>query len=217
MQVANLFNWHNRSVSYLCRSYDQLNKGEDYISIKPVIHIGFLDFPLTGRTPEFYSTYKLINVKNHEVYSDNITLSVVDLNQIELATKEDKAYHIDYWASLFKADSWEVIKMLAEKDNYIKEASKTIFELSSDEMIQKQCRDREEYYLDKRAMERIMEEQKAQLAEKDSRLSKQSMQLAEKDSQLSQQSEQLAKKDNQITAQANEIAELKAQLAKLQK
>ena len=189
MQVANYFNWHNRSISYLCRSFDQLNKGEDYISAKPVIHIGFLDFSLEGRTPEFYSTYKLINVKNHEVYSDNLTLSVVDLNKIELATEEDKAYHIDYWASLFKADSWEGIKMLAEKDNYIKEASKTIFELTSDEMIQKRCRDREEYYLDKRAMERIMEEQKTLIEE-------QSTQLAEKEA---------------------EIAALKARLAELQR
>lgn len=55
--------------------------------------------------------------------------------------------------------------MLAQNDNYIKEASKTIFELNSDEMMQKRCRDREEYYLDKRAMEKVMEEQKAQLAE----------------------------------------------------
>ena len=109
MQVANYFNWHNRSISYLCRSFDQLNKGENYLSAKPVIHIGFLDFSLEERTPEFYSTYKLINIKNHEVYSDNLTLSVVDLNQIKLATDEDKTYHIDYWASLFKADSWEGI------------------------------------------------------------------------------------------------------------
>lgn len=96
-------------MSYLCRSFDQLNAGEDYLSIKPVIHIGFLDFSLDNKTPEFYSTYKLINIRNHEVYSDNLTLSVVDLNQIELATDEDKAYHIDHWASLFKSQTWEGI------------------------------------------------------------------------------------------------------------
>ena len=107
--------------------------------------------------------------------------------------------------------------MLAEKDNYIKEASKTIFELSSDEMIQKQCRDREEYYLDKRAMERIMEEQKVQLAEKDDQLAKASNQLAEKDDQLAKASTQLAEKNNQLAAQASEIAALKAQLAELKK
>lgn len=29
------------------------------------------------------------------------------LYQIELATDEDKAYQIDYWARLFKAKTWE--------------------------------------------------------------------------------------------------------------
>ena len=86
--------------------------------------------------------------------------------------------------------------MLEEKDNYIKEASKTIFELTSDEMIQKRCRDREEYYLDKRAMERIMEEQKVQLAE---------------------QSEIINKKDIQLAEKEAEIAALKARLAELQR
>lgn len=46
MQIANKLNWPNRSISYLCRSFNQLNKGEDYNDIKPVIHIGFLDYTI---------------------------------------------------------------------------------------------------------------------------------------------------------------------------
>lgn len=69
--------------------------------------------------------------------------------------------------------------MLAQNDNYIKEASKTIFELNSDEMMQKRCRDREEYYLDKRAMEKVMEEQKAQLAEQANEIAMLKAKLAE--------------------------------------
>lgn len=37
------------------------------------------------------------------LYSDNFILSVIDLNQINLATEADKLYQIDYWATLFKA------------------------------------------------------------------------------------------------------------------
>ena len=40
MQVANELNWPNRSVLYLCRSFDQLNHGQNYNEVKPVIHIG---------------------------------------------------------------------------------------------------------------------------------------------------------------------------------
>ena len=48
----------------------------------------------------------------HNVYSDKFILSVVDLTKIELATEEDKQYQIDYWASLFKAKTWEELKMI---------------------------------------------------------------------------------------------------------
>ena len=58
MQIADLRNWRNRSISYLCRSYDNLNRGGRYADAKPVIHIGFLDFSLEGAIPEFYSAYK---------------------------------------------------------------------------------------------------------------------------------------------------------------
>lgn len=103
MQIANRLNWQNRSLMYLCRSFDQLNHGQAYSETKPVVHIGFLDYTLFEDHPEFYAVYKLINVKNHQKYSDSLTLYVVDLSHIDLATDEDKRYHIHEWAMLFKA------------------------------------------------------------------------------------------------------------------
>ncbi len=151
MQIANKLNWPNRSISYLCRSFNQLNKGEDYNDIKPVIHIGFLDYTLFDDYPEFYATYKLLNTKNFHVYSSNFDLRVVDLTQIELATDEDKQFQIDYWAALFKSKTWEEMKMIAEKNEYLNEASKTIFHMTAEEQIQKRCQDREDYYSDIRS------------------------------------------------------------------
>lgn len=148
----------------------------------PAIHIGFLDYTLFKECPEFYATYKLINVKNHHVYSDNFILSVVDLSQIDLATDEDRKYHIDYWASLFKASTWEDIRMLASKNEYLNEASKTIFQLSADEQIRKRCRDREEYYQDLRNYEREIEKMRKIISEKDATISENHAAILEKDS-----------------------------------
>ena len=67
---------------------------------------------------------------NHQIYSSKLRLSVLDLTHIDLATEEDRSHHIDYWASLFKAKTWEEIKMLAQKIPMIKEASDTILQLS---------------------------------------------------------------------------------------
>lgn len=64
----------------------------------------------------------LINVRDHTIYSDKLRLCVVDLTQTALATKEDKAYKIDYWASLFKATTLEGLWADAEAKLQSKDA-----------------------------------------------------------------------------------------------
>ena len=59
MQITNKLNWENRSVMYLCRSYDQLNRGQDYREARPAIHISFLDYTLFDEYSEFYCKYSL--------------------------------------------------------------------------------------------------------------------------------------------------------------
>ncbi len=167
MQISNRFNWPNRSLLYLSRSFDNLNHGDKYPEIRPAIHIGFLDYTLFNEQPEFYATYKMINVKNHQIYSDNFVLSVVDLTRIDLATEEDKKYHIDDWARLFKATTWEEIKKMADQNEYLEAASKSIFLYNTDEQIRKMCRDRVEYYQDLRSYERHFAKQETIIAEKD--------------------------------------------------
>ena len=139
MQVNNLYNWSERSLSYLCRTFDQLYQGQDYLEALPVFHIGFLDFTLFPEYPEFYATYKMLNVKNHNLYSSKFSLSVVDLTQIELATEEDKAFGIDYWARLFKAKTWEEIKMLAKDNEYLEETANSLYEANADRMVRERC------------------------------------------------------------------------------
>lgn len=156
MQITNKLNWQNCSLLYLSRSFDNLNRGEDYLNIKPAIHIGFLDYTLFRDAPEFYAAYKLMNMKNHHIYSDNFVLSVIDLSRIDLATSEDKKYHIDAWTNLFKATTWEEIKGMAPKNEYLQEASKSIFQFNTDEQIRKLCRDRVEYYQDLHNYERTI-------------------------------------------------------------
>ena len=184
MQVADYRNWPERSMVYLCRNFDRLQSGQDYMEIKPTIHIGFLDFPLFPEHPEFYATYMMMNVKNHHIFTDRITLSVVNLKHMELATQEDREWKIDYWASLFKATTWEELKMLAEQNPVMGDAAETIYELTADEAIREQCKAREkqikemntlvrERELAERARDAAWQEKAAairQLEEKDQRI-----------------------------------------------
>ena len=148
MQVQNLGNWTERSLYYLCRNFDTLNSGDDYKEATSAIHIGFLDFTLFPEVPEFYATYRMMNVKNHHLYSSKFTLGVVDLTKIDLATDEDRIWGIDHWARLFKATTWEELKMLASKNQDFEDTIVTMQELSADEKIKLQCMARERYEWD---------------------------------------------------------------------
>ena len=154
MQVANEHNWPERSLMYLCRAFDQLYRGQKYEDALPVYHIGFLDYTLFPEYPEFYATYKLLNVKNYSLYSSKFSLSVVNLTQTELATEEDKTYRIDYWARLFKAKTWEELKMLAKENEYLNEAADSIYKANAEEIVRQQCLAREDAERRERTLER---------------------------------------------------------------
>jgi hypothetical protein len=140
MQLRNLGNWIDRSLNYLCRLYDDLSFGQDYNETMSAIHIGFLDFTLFDDKPEFYATYKMLNTKNSNIYSDKFVLSVVDLSKIELATEDDKAYGIDQWAKLFKATTWEELKTMAAQNTVFEDVAKSVFMYSCNKDVLEQCR-----------------------------------------------------------------------------
>ncbi|SDA48743.1 conserved hypothetical protein (putative transposase or invertase) [Lachnospiraceae bacterium G11] len=146
MQVINEHNWVERSLSYLCRTYDNLCKGKNYVDVMPVHQIGILNYTLFPENPEFYSEYGFVNRSTLQAYSDKIKLSVLDLTQIDLATEKDKENELDYWARLFKSETWEELQMLAEKDPIFKEVATQVKELTDEEKIRMQCEAREDYY-----------------------------------------------------------------------
>lgn len=216
MQVANRLNWCERSVAYLCRSFDSLEHGQDYSVAKPVIHIGFLDYTLFPEHPVFYDTYKLLSIYDHWKYSDSFTLGVVDLSRIDLATEEDKICHIDSWARLFKATIWEEIQMSASINEYLQEAANTLYMLNADEAVRKRCRDREEYYQDLRNYERKIERDRIE-HEQDIRNYKQKIERDRIEHEqvvqgYKQQIEHIvAEKDSRIRQLLAEIEELRKQ------
>ena len=200
MQMANQSNWTNRSLSYLCRTFNNVQKGADYNSSEPVTQIGFLDYDLFPEDKEFYSKYMLLNVKNHRIYNDKFVLRVLSLRSIDEATEEDKAWHIDEWARLFKTTTWEELKMIAEKNDVYAEVANSMYKQNSDLTIRQMCEAREEA--------RIHEEYvKNQFDLLHTQLKEQNTQLKEKDAQLEDKDAQLEEKDALIN-------ELRAELEK---
>ena len=152
------------------------------------------------------------NVKNNLIFSDKLKLFVVDLTRIDMATEEDKACGIDRWARLFKATTWEEIKMLSSTDIFLAEAAETAYQLSAEEMIRMQCEAREDYYRQQRYIQKKMkrleelEQSHAELEQNHAELEQTNTELQQTNSELQRSN---ADKDE-------EIARLKEQLARLQ-
>ena len=119
-----------------------------------------------------------MNVKDHFLYSDKLALGVVDLKHIELATEEDRSFEIDRWARLFKATTWEEIKMIAANNEYMKEATQALYEYNSDYVIRQKCEAREEYECRQRTMNRLLTEAQEKLKEQEAALQAKDAEIA---------------------------------------
>lgn len=179
LQVLNEHNWPERSLGYLCRLFDNLNAGDDYVTVKPACHIGILDFTLFPEQSEFYATYKLMNQNNNHIYSDKFTLHVLDLTQIQTAGETDKAYGLDRWAKLFKATTWEDFKMIAADDKAMQEAGETVFKLNWTDSERYLCEARERGRRSWNTLTKQLETAKADLAEKEAALVEKDTVIAE--------------------------------------
>ena len=152
MQVINKGDWPERSVIYLCRSYDNVLGGEEYDSVHPAHQISILDFDLFDEEPEFYSTHHLRNDRTGRIYTGNFTLSVLNLRRVDLATDEDKKWKIDKWATLFKAKTWEDLRMIAAQDEEMTIASKALYEKNQDKYARIWAQAHEDFLAEERML-----------------------------------------------------------------
>lgn len=111
------------------------------------------------------------------IYSDKLRISVLNLTQIELATKEDKSCQIDAWANLFKATTWEELTMLAQNNEYIKEAADTIFRFCQDERVRMECQAREDHYRTQLGIQQMMDRQAAEIQSRNAEIKTQAAEI----------------------------------------
>ena len=184
LQLIDYGNWPERSVGYLCRSYDNLNRGDDYIDTKPAIHIGILDFTLFEEYPEFFASYRLLNVKNHNEYTSKFLLYVLDLNQIELATQEDRKHERDVWARLFQAKTRGDLMSIAQQYKEFEPVINKMNALMSDDAIQLQYDAEETLRNREKGIRKKIHRLEEELADKDERLLNQEARIAELEAKL---------------------------------
>ena len=193
MQMSNEYNWSERSISYAARSFDQLNSGEEYKEVLLVHSIGFLNFTLFEDQTEFFDTDELRNKKTGHLYSSKFSIHVLDLTRIDLATAEDQNYEIDRWAKLFKAKTWEELRMIAKNNPDLLQASNDLYTVNADEIIRQQARARADAEFWERNKNAKIKQLEDTIIEQDNTIAENQKLLAEKDAELLRLQKELAK------------------------
>lgn len=157
LQVVAQSFWIERSLTYLCRLYNNLEAGEEYSEALNAVHIGILDFELFPGEAQFYSENLLMDKNTHRIYSDNLALNVLCLRHIEQATSEDRDCGLYQWAKLFAATTWEELTMIAKNNEIMKDVVVTMKELTEDEKIRLQCEARRRYEMDWKTLQSKLE------------------------------------------------------------
>ena len=109
---------------------------------------------------------------------------MLQLNHIDLATEDDKANNLVYWAKLFNASTWEEFTALAGDNPDIEEVGTMIFTLNTDnqtaEILEGQRRYREMLATARADGVKDTEERLgAVIAEKDAKIAEKDAEIAE--------------------------------------
>ena len=205
--------WIARSLLYLCRAYDSLDRSDDYSKLKPTTHFCITNQELFPEYPEFYARFLLLNAKNHQPYTKNFGINVLQLNHIDLATKEDVQNNLVYWAKLFNATTWEEFRALANNNDSIKEVGDLIFTLNTDtqakEILEGQRRYREQMASQYTAGFTDCEEKLNPIIKQKDKV------IAEKDNVIAEKNNTIAKMKAHNTEIEARNAEMEAQIAQL--
>ena len=140
--------------------------GKEYEVIASKGHIRDLpksSFGIKIENDKFIPEYRITS--DHSVLVKELKEKAKGAKEIYLATDEDKACHIDFWASLFKARTWEELHMLSQNNEYLKEASETVYHLTQEEKVRLQCQAREDYYRRMKGIQEKFEQLKQYKAE----------------------------------------------------
>ena len=159
-----------------------------------------MDYDLFPDNPEFYSSFLFMHEKKHYPYSTNLRINVLYLNRTELATDEDRANKLDFWAELFKSNTWEELRSLADVSPIGKEVAEVMYEATI-QSEEKTIFEAHQRYLDcMTAAEDSGIKKGYDLARSELQptIDKQKLELMNKDHELENQKHQLESKDQEI-------------------
>jgi predicted transposase/invertase (TIGR01784 family) len=153
--------FRERALFYWARLYGaELERGKGYEKLRPVISVLFLDYrELTGK--RLHSVFHVLEVHDHERFSDALALHVIELPKIAEATAEERADEASLlrWSRFFAATTEEELEEIAMADPVIEEARNVLQAVSDDPMAREIARLRANAQVTRRLEEAALREE----------------------------------------------------------
>ncbi len=147
MQVRKYASYSKRSVYYLCKLYaEQLDSGDDYAELKPVVGIHFLDYEEFECCPEFHFRCSFRDIRHPEIsLTDDLVLHVVEMPVFERTRPENVPPELAEWIRFFNnaENETEETVMKNYANPHIHKAHCALKALSADEETRQRAETRE--------------------------------------------------------------------------
>ena len=134
--------FRERALFYWARLYgSELERGEDYPALRPVVSVLFLDYREL-RGARLHSVFHVLEVHDHERFSDALALHVIELPKIPLATAQERAEEgsLIRWSRFFAAKTDQELQEIAMGDPVIEKARQALEVVSDDPMAREIAR-----------------------------------------------------------------------------
>ena len=124
----------HRVLYYWAKVYsDQLNKGDQYEKLKPVISINVLNFDLLKSYPEFHSLFLLTKSNDPElVLTDHLYIHFLELPKY---IEQKKFSSLEKWMYYLKFEGEKDMKIVIQDDPIIAKAHKKYVEFTQDDRM----------------------------------------------------------------------------------
>lgn len=201
--------WKQRSLLYLCRTYDSIGQGDKYSQLKPATFVAIMSESLFPEHPEFYSRFQMLNQKYLYPYTTNFTLNVLDLSHTDLATEEDKASGLLHWASMFLANTWEELNRAASGDPTLEEVIDNMYTVNTIPEERTIFEAHQKYLNAMASIESEREEREVQLAQARAELNSTISELSDTKSELNDTRSELSDTKSELNDARSELEKLR--------
>ena len=143
MQLADEGNIEKRILYYWSKMYSsQLEKSNDYNTLKKTIAIVLIDFELrkTKSLEEYITGWQIIEKKHRkEIYSEDLEIYIVEIPKFRRKSDLDLKDVLTQWLLFIDYKNEGAIKMVKRSNKEIEEAAEELMRLNGDEEVRRRA------------------------------------------------------------------------------